>query len=140
MWRENLLELKKQKGLTTKQIAEKCKMPEITISRILSGRTENPTIDNILGIVQALGGSMDVIFDIFMGTQAVLGDETLAKLQQECDTFKEELDRVNQELVDIKIKNTELEFENKLLTKEIEFKNQIIEVHNCYMNKLKSSD
>ena len=139
MWRENLLELKKQKGLTSKQIAEKCKMPEKTVSRIFSGQTENPTIDNILGIVQALGGSMDMIFEIFMGSQAVLGDETLAKLQQERDAFKEEVNRINQELVNSKMKITELEFENKLLQKELEFKNEIIAVHNYY-NKLNPSN
>ena len=127
MWRENLIELKKQKGLTTKQIAEKCKMPEITISRILSGKTENPTIDNILGIVQALGGSLDIIFEIFMGTQAVVGDENLARLQQEFDVLKEEFDRINQELCSTKIEMAELTLENKMLKREIEYKDSLIQ-------------
>lgn len=142
MWRENLLELKKQKGMTTKQIADKCKMPEVTISRILSGKTDNPTIDNVLGIVQALGGSMDMIFEIFMGTQAVLGDETLAILQQDCDVYKEELGKANQSIVDAKLKIAELEVEIKLLRREIELKDQIIEsknqiiaVHDYYIKK-----
>lgn len=127
MWRENLIELKKQKGLTTKQIADKCKMPEITISRILSGKTENPTIDNILGIVQALGGSLDIIFEIFMGTQAVVGDENLAKVQQEFDVLKEEFDRINQELCSAKIEMAELTLENKMLKREIEYKDNLIQ-------------
>lgn len=127
MWRENLIELKKQKGLTTKQIADKCKMPEITISRILSGKTENPTIDNILGIVQALGGSLDIIFEIFMGTQAVVGDENLAKIQQEFDVLKEEFDRINQELGSTKIEMAELALENKMLKREIEYKDSLIQ-------------
>lgn len=127
MWRENLIELKKQKGLTTKQIADKCKMPEITISRILSGKTENPTIDNILGIVQALGGSLDIIFEIFMGTQAVVGDENLAKVQQEFDVLKEEFDRINQELCSTKIEMAELTLENKMLKREIEYKDSLIQ-------------
>lgn len=127
MWRENLIELKKQKGLTTKQIADKCKMPEITISRILSGKTENPTIDNILGIVQALGGSLDIIFEIFMGTQAVVGDENLAKIQQEFDVLKEEFDRINQELCSTKIEMAELTLENKMLKREIEYKDNLIQ-------------
>lgn len=127
MWRENLIELKRQKGLTTKQIADKCKMPEITISRILSGKTENPTIDNILGIVQALGGSLDIIFEIFMGTQAVVGDENLAKLQQEFDVLKEEFDRINQELYSAKIELAELTLENKMQKREIEYKDNLIQ-------------
>ena len=135
MWRENLIELKKQKGLTTKQIADKSKLPEKTITRILSGTTANPTIDNILGIVLALDGSLDIIFEIFMGTQAVLGDETLVKLQQECDALKEEFTRVSQELSASLTTITELNLQIKLLEKEIEHKNEIISLHNFYMGR-----
>lgn len=135
MWRENLIELKKQKGLTTKQIADKSKLPEKTITRILSGTTANPTIDNILGIVLALDGSLDIIFEIFMGTQAVLGDETLVKLQQECDALKEEFIRVSQELSASLTTITELNLQIKLLEKEIEHKNEIISLHNFYMGR-----
>lgn len=135
MWRENLIELKKQKGLTTKQIADKSKLPEKTITRILSGTTANPTIDNILGIVLALDGSLDIIFEIFMGTQAVLGDETLVKLQQECDALKEEFTRVSQELSASLTTITDLNLQIKLLEKEIEHKNEIISLHNFYMGR-----
>ena len=79
--------------------------------------------------------SLDEVFEIFVGTQAVLGDENLVKLQQECDTYKEQLNNANQEILDLKQKCTELEIDLRIAKKEIELKDQIIAVHDYYTKK-----
>lgn len=56
---EDLKKLKLERDLTTKQISELSGIPESTISRILSGQTDNPSFDTISAIVKAMGGSLD---------------------------------------------------------------------------------
>lgn len=60
---EILKKLKDESKLTTKQISEKNGIPESTISRILSGQTDNPSFDSIYAIVKAMGGSLDSVFE-----------------------------------------------------------------------------
>ena len=62
----NTAELKKLKNeskLTTKQISDLSGIPESTISRVLSGQTDNPTFDTVCAIVKAMGGSLDKLVD-----------------------------------------------------------------------------
>ena len=60
---ERLRALKDKSGLTTKQIAEKCEIPESTVARIFSGKTPNPTIITIMAMTKAMGGTAADIFD-----------------------------------------------------------------------------
>ena len=61
---EKLKKLKDNCKLTTKQISDLSGIPESTISRILSGQTDNPTFDSVCAIVQAMGGSLDDLCDL----------------------------------------------------------------------------
>ena len=56
---EDLKRMKEERKLTTKQISELSGIPESTISRILSGQTDNPSFDTICALVRAMGGSLD---------------------------------------------------------------------------------
>jgi transcriptional regulator with XRE-family HTH domain len=60
---ERLRLLKDKSGMTTKQIAEKCDIPESTITRIFSGKTPNPTIITVMALTKAMGGTAADIFD-----------------------------------------------------------------------------
>ena len=60
---ERLRMLKDKSGMTTKQIAEKCDIPESTVTRIFSGKTPNPTIITIMAMTKAMGGTAADIFD-----------------------------------------------------------------------------
>lgn len=60
---ERLRMLKDKSGLTTKQIAEKCDIPESTVSRIFAGKTPNPTIITVMAMTKAMGGTAADIFD-----------------------------------------------------------------------------
>lgn len=56
---EDLKRMKEERKLTTKQISELSGILESTISRILSGQTDNPSFDTICSLVRAMGGSLD---------------------------------------------------------------------------------
>ena len=60
---ERLRALKDKSGLTTKQIADKCDIPESTVTRIFTGKTPNPTIITVMAMVKAMGGQAADIFD-----------------------------------------------------------------------------
>ena len=135
MWLESVNKKISEKGITIKQIAAESYLSEKTVKRILTGASKSPSMANVIAIVQCVGCSLDEVFEIFVGTQAVLGDENLVKLQQECDTYKEQLNIANQEILDLKQKCTELEIDLRIAKKEIELKDQIIAVHDYYTKK-----
>ena len=60
---ERLRILKDKSGMTTKQIAERCNIPESTVTRIFSGKTPNPTIITVMAMTRAMGGTAADIFD-----------------------------------------------------------------------------
>ena len=61
MWLDRLIELKKQAGMSTKQIAEGTLMPERTITRIFHGETDSPTITTLIPIINFLGVGENLI-------------------------------------------------------------------------------
>ena len=75
---EYLKELKENCKLTTKQISSLSGVPESTISRILSGQTDNPTFDSVCAIVKAMGGSLDKLTEIHTDSNAEAASPLLA--------------------------------------------------------------
>lgn len=136
MWLENLKDLKKQTGMSSKQIAEATNLPERTVSRIFSGDTDNPYMDTLHRIVSVLGGSLD---SIFADTKTVVGDANLAALQAEVDRLIAENGILTAENAVLKDKVSNLSAENDVLRMKLEHKEEIISLHNYY-NKLKSSN
>ena len=136
MWLDNLKELKKSKGMTSKQLAEVTKIPESTIKRIFSGETEDPYISTIHRIVIALGGSLD---HILADTNAVLAQKNLVEVKETVGVAEAERDLVAAENAILKGKVDTLTAENTMLKMEIKHKDEIIAIHNYY-NKLKSNN
>lgn len=60
---DRLRALKTKTGMSALQIAEKSELPESTITRILSGKTANPTIATVIAIWKAMGGTATDLFD-----------------------------------------------------------------------------
>jgi transcriptional regulator with XRE-family HTH domain len=108
MWLDNLKNLKKQSGMSAKQIAEKTNLPERTVSRIFSGDTENPYMDTLRRIVDVLGGSLD---DLFVESKVRVANTDLIALQAEYDQLQAEAS-------DLRAKNVRLKDENASLTAE----------------------
>ena len=136
MWLENIKELKKSKGMTNKQIAEKTNLPERTVNRIFSGETDNPYIDTLHRIVTVLDGSLD---DILADTKMVVGEKNLATLQEHVDTVTAERNLIIAENAMLKEKVNALTSENELLKLKLMHKEELLALHNYY-NKLKPID
>lgn len=136
MWLDNLKELKKNKGMSTKQIAEKTNLPERTVARIFSGDTDAPRVDTLRRIVAVLDGSLD---DIFAESGSVVANANLLALQAEANKLSADIASLKDEIVRLKDKNTSLEAENDCLRLTLAHKEEIISLHNYY-NKLKSSN
>lgn len=143
MWLDNLKELKQEKKMSAKQIAEKANLPDKTVTRVLSGHTTNPYIDTLDRIATALGAS---IGDILAGTNAVVGNTNLSTLQDSLDavtaekeTIIAERDLILAENTILKDKVSALSAENEILKMQIMHKDEIIALHNYY-NKLKPAN
>ena len=136
MWLDNLKELKKEKGMTAKQIAEATNLPERTVNRIFSGDTDNPYVTTIHRIVSVLGGSLDMIF---AESKVVVGNESLIELQANIDNLNSELAATREENTALKNTLVKITAENDVLKTKLEHKEEIIALHNYY-NKLKSGN
>lgn len=139
MWLDNLKELKKEKNLSTKQLAERSNLPEKTVIRILSGQTTNPYLDTLDRLARALDCT---IGDILAGTKAVVGDTSLTEMQAKIDELNSKIEELTaqNELI---LKDNAIQIEKvNVLTKELELVNlklmyteKLLATHDYY-NKL----
>ena len=134
MWLENLKELKKAKGLTTKQIADATKIPESTLKRIFSGETDDPYVSTVHRIVVALGGSLD---HILADTNAVLSTQSFIEVKESADVAQAERDLLLAELEMLRAKVAAQDTEIMLLKERLQHKEELLAVHNYYI-KLKN--
>ena len=136
MWLDNLKELKKKSGMSTRQIAEMTNLPERTVARIFSGDTDAPRVDTLRRIVAVLGGSLD---DLFAESGSVVANTDLVALQAEFDALSAEASDLKAENVRLTDKVGALEVECERLRLTLEHKEEIIALHNYY-NKLKPNN
>ena len=129
MWLENLIELKKKSGMSSKQIAEGTFMPERTVARIFHRETDNPSITTLIPIINFLGGSFD---DIFADTKAVVGDKELATLQAELGEITAERDSIVAENTILKEKVSVQAKEIELLNLKLMYTEELLATHNYY--------
>lgn len=129
MWLDNLKELKKKTGMSSKQIAEKTKLPERTVARIFSGDTDNPYVDTLHRIVTTLGGSLD---DILADTKVVVATESFVELKEDAEVTAAERDLIMVENDVLKAKVATLTTELELLKKELAHKEELLALHNYY--------
>lgn len=129
MWLDNLKELKKKTGMSSKQIAEVTNLPERTVARIFSGDTDNPYVDTLRRIVAVLGGSLD---DLFAESKIVVANTDLVALQAEYDKLANETALLQAENTVLKDKLVTLEAENDRLRLTLAHKEEIISLHNYY--------
>ena len=129
MWLENLKELKKAKGMTSKQIANATNIPESTIKRIFAGDTDNPYVDTIRRIAIALDSTLD---EIFAETRVVVATETLAEVKENTEIVEAERNLILAELEMLRAKTAEQEREIVLLNEQLKYKDKLLAVHEYY--------
>ena len=133
MWLDNLKELKKAKGMTSRQIADATGMPEGTIKRIFSGETTDPYITTVHRIVIALGGSLD---HILADTNAVLATEKVVELKENVDVTTAERDLMAVENDMLKAKVAAMATEIELLKRELNHKDELLALHKYYQTHI----
>ena len=94
MWKDKILEAKAAKGISTKVIAEKTKLSEKTVARILKGETLFPSVDTVLDIGAAVGLSER---ELFSETNLVVANDDLVRLQTEIASLMDKCVRLEDE-------------------------------------------
>lgn len=128
MYRNRLLEIKKEKGYTTKKWSEESGVSIDTINRITNPENpekDSPRVNTLEDLCNALGVELWEIF--------YLGDRSFISLQVELSNLKEERDRLLAE-------NAVLVDRVEELTKKVdELKDEVIDILKHYI-KSKSND
>ena len=130
MWLERIIEAKKTQNITTKAMAEKVKLPEDTIARILLGKTKDPRLETVMRLGAAVGLNA---WEVFAETGTVVGDKNLAELQAELDianvaltALRDEVEALTKSNADLTKQNAELASELKHARREVELLDEVI--------------
>ena len=135
MWLDNLKELKRRTGMSSKQISEKANLPERTVSRIIAGETDHPRIDTLGLIVDALGGKLQ---DIFADTNVIIATEKLVEIKEVAEVVEAERDVVTIKNDMLEAKVTAMTMEIELLKKELQHKEELLALHNYYKTHIEN--
>ena len=122
--------------MSPKQIAEKTQLPERTIKRIFAGETDNPYVDTIHRIADAIGCTLN---DIFADTKVVVATETLAEVKEVAEVVSAEKELLLAELEMLRTKTAAQEMEITLLKKDLQHKDELLAVYN-YFTKIKPTE
>ena len=132
MWRERIIETKKAKGISTKEMAERTPshLTTETITRILNVTTEDPRIGTVLALAESVGLSP---WELFADTTTLVAYQSFVSLQTEVESLKAERDAILAE-------NTSLKNKVDSLRDKIDnLHDEIIRLHSHY-NKLNSNN
>jgi predicted transcriptional regulator len=142
MWLDNLKEIKKKSGMTTKQISEKSKIPERTINRIFAGESDHPYADTLDLIVKAMG-DYD-LGDIFADTNVVIATESIVEVKEAVEELTIEQDNLLADKIELEkaliAKDTEIQnLRDELARSESQHKDELIELVK-YFTKIKTTE
>lgn len=142
MWLDNLKEIKKKSGMTTKQISEKSKIPERTINRIFAGESDHPYADTLDLIVKAMG-DYD-LGDIFADTNVVIATESIVEVKEAVEELTVEQDNLLADKIELEkaliAKDTEIQnLRDELARSESQHKDELIELVK-YFTKIKTTE
>lgn len=129
MWLDIIRTLKKEKGLSIKQLSEMTNLPERSIARIFNGETSNPYMTTLIPIVDALGVSLD---SVFLDSKVVVATETVVELKESVETVSSENDILLAENKILQDKVNVLTQELELTKMKLMHKEELLAVHNYY--------
>lgn len=131
MWNERIIEAKRAQNITTKIMSERTRghLPERTITRILSGETQNPRIDTIIELGASVGLTPQ---ELFADTNIVAATEHLVEIKENANVVEAQRDLMLAENEMLKAKNAALTTEIELLKKELQHKDELLALHNYY--------
>ena len=82
--------------MTSQEIADRSGVPLSTVSRVFSGRTDNPSFETIRDLVMAMGGSLDELAGIEVKRPELVQEnkETVELLREELASEKKWVTRL----------------------------------------------
>ena len=118
MWKDRIIQEKERLRMSTKIMSEHTNghLPERTIARILSGETENPRIDTIIELGEAVGLTPK---ELFADTDVVVATESLVATSETLAQTTETLTEVKNVLEEVKETTIVSDVEKTLVAKEI---------------------
>ena len=117
----NINAIRKEKGITTRMLAERADLPLETVQRILDGTTENPRLDTMKRIADALEVELWELF--------FTGERSFVTMQTELISLRTERDTLVAENAILKTKVENLREKNEVL------KDRLLDVHDYYINQ-----
>lgn len=129
----NLKALKIKNGLSSSKIAVMSNQAEHSISRFFSGETGDPGVILVGAVIDALGTT-------WADVTGETGDRSLAELLADVEKMTVELERLQKENVELRELNTTLTIENDIQRRELKHKDELLEVHNCYLKRRSAHD
>lgn len=134
MWLDRIIEEKEKLGLTPKMMSERIngRLPEKTIIRILTRKTETPRIDTIIDLGDSVGLTP---MEIFADTCAVVAPVELVDIKETADVIEAERDLIQVENDMLKSKVLAYEMEIELLKNELRHKEELLAVHTFYIKR-----
>lgn len=138
MFRERILEEKKRLNISARTMSDtsRLRLPEETVSRVLSGKTADPGISTVLDIAETVGLKP---YEAFMDSTLATEFKAFLELKSRSEETEAERIRIIAENENLKVTNAGLVDRIRVLEMQLSHKEEIIAIHNYY-NKLKSND
>ncbi len=86
---DKIKEAKAEKGITTADISQLSGVPLATLTRILNGKTPNPTLESIVPIAIALGLSIDELMGLKIPEDTPVATPVVTALDSYAELLKE---------------------------------------------------
>lgn len=131
MFRDRIKEEKKILNISAKSMSERSRMhiPEETISRVLSGKTNDPGISVVLDLGETVGLAP---FEIFMDSTLAAEFRAFLELKSKSEETEAERIRIIAENESLKTINTTLSQKIDMLEMKLAHKDELLELHNSY--------
>lgn len=138
MYRERILEEKKRLNLSTKTLADtsRLRLPEETISRVLSGKTADPGIHTVLDIAESVGLKP---YEAFMDSKLAAEFKTFLELKSRSEESEAERISIIAENETLKATNAGLVDRIRVLEMQLSYTEKLLAVHDFY-NKIKPNN
>ena len=131
MFRDRIKEEKKRLNISAKSMSERSRMhiAEETISRILSAKTNDPSVNVVLDLGETVGLSP---YEIFMDSTLAAEFKTFLELKSKSEETETGRIRIIAENESLKVINTTLSQKIAMLEKELAYKDKLLELHDFY--------
>ena len=135
MFRERIIEQKKKLNISARSMSERSKLhlPEETVSRMLSGKTENPGVLTVLDVGDTVGLAP---YELFMDETLAAEFKAFLELKSRNEQSEADVIRLTAEVENLKGINLGLADQIMVLEAEVKSQDKLIEVYQKCMELL----